>query len=242
MKRLRPALAAICLAAPDAAWAGQPFLTDDPVPTDTGHWQVYFPQFAMAGMGHDFAGVIEAEIDYGPAPGVQLAFDFGQAFSKDANGTHWGMEDVRASIKYRFYDDESGFQVAVFPAIGLPTATRGMGPGRVTAFLPIWAQKDMGPWSVFGGGGYAVNPGSGNRNYWVGSAAVTRQVNDGLLLGAEIQRVGADTVGGAGSTNPGVGAIVHLVGPLSLYTAGGPSFGDDGDTGFHVFTSLAVDF
>jgi hypothetical protein len=59
----------------------------------------------------------------------------------------------------------------------------------VTALLPVWAQKDMGPWSLFGGG-YAINPGDGNRNYWTGGIALTRQASKQLLLGVEADRQG----------------------------------------------------
>jgi hypothetical protein len=47
-------------------------------------------------------------------------------------------------------------QIAAFPGVTLPTATHGMGAGKATALLPVWAQKDMGPWSVFGGGGFST--------------------------------------------------------------------------------------
>ena len=32
--------------------------------------------------------------------------------------------------------------------------------------LPLWAQKDFGGTSLFGGGGYEINPGSGNKDFW----------------------------------------------------------------------------
>jgi hypothetical protein len=155
----------------------------------------------------------------------------------------WGAGDIGASVKYQFYRDKSaGFSIAVFPAVTLPTASNGMGAGRVTAFLPVWAQKDAGPWSVFGGGGYAINPGSGNRDYWTGGVAVTREVTKRLLLGTEIDRQGADTVGGRASTSAGMGAIVDLKGPLRLLASGGPTWIDGGGGGFHAFAALGLDF
>lgn len=242
MIRLRLGFALLALTVPRAAEAGQPFLTDDPVPTEPGHWQIFAPQFSAAGSGRQFDGVLETEIDYGAAPGVQLTLDVGSAYTHGAGGWRWGVGDVRASLKYRFYDDGAGFQVAAFPGLTLPTGTHGMSAGRVTAFLPIWAEKDWGPWSVFGGGGYALNPGSGNRDYWTAALAVTRQVNGGLLVGAEVQRQGADAIGGHGSTGAGAGAIVHLSGPLSFHVSGGPTWSDGGGRGFHAFTALALDF
>ena len=109
--------------------------------------------------------------------------------------------------------------------------------------MPVWAQKDAGPWSVFGGGGYAINPGSGNRNFWTGGIAVSRQVGKKLLIGLEADRQGADTVGGNGSTSLGMGLIWQLKAPFRLLASGGPTFEDGGGgAGFHMFAALGLDF
>ena len=96
--------------------------------------------------------------------------------SHDQSGWQWGAGDIAVSAKYRFYHDEqAGLQIAAFPRITLPTATGGQGAGRVSAQQPVWIQKDQGAWSVLGGGGYAINPGPGNRDYWTGGIALTRK-------------------------------------------------------------------
>lgn len=155
-----------------------------------------------------------------------------------------GAGDVAVSAKYRFYHDEdAGLSIAAFPGITLPTASNGQGSGKVTALLPVWAQKDIGPWSLFGGGGYAINPGVGNRNYWTGGIAVSRQMTSKLLLGIEAERQGADTIGGNGSTSLGLGAIYQLKAPFRLLASGGPTFEDGGGAaGFHIFMALGLDF
>lgn len=162
----------------------------------------------------------------------------------DADGFRSGRGDLELSVKYRFFHDEAaGLSVAVFPGISLPTAVHGLGAGRVTALLPVWAQKDAGPWSVFGGGGYAINPGAGNRDYWTGGLAVSRQVTDALLLGAEIDRQGADTIDGSPSTSLGLGAILQLRPPFRLLGSAGPTFVDGDDApGFDAFLALGLDF
>jgi hypothetical protein len=225
------------------ASAGPPFLTDDPEPTDTGHWEIYAPRFEAEGSGADFDGAFGAEINYGAAANLQLTLDLPLAFTHSSAGWHSGAGDLEASVKYRFFHNKAaGLQIAAFPAATLPTASRGLGAGKVTAFLPVWAQEDMGPWSVFGGGGYAVNPGSGNRDYWSGGIAVTRQLGKRLLLGVEADRQGPDTVGGRASTSLGAGAIVELGGPFRLLASGGPTWTDGGGSGFHAFAALGLDF
>ncbi len=237
-------LAALLLALASPAAAGPPFLTDDPAPTDTGRWEVYAPALDAAGKGRDYDGALGVELNYGAAPDVQVTLGLPVAYVHDADGFRSGRGDLELSVKYRFFHDEAaGLSVAVFPAISLPTAVHGLGDGRVTALLPVWAQKDAGPWSVFGGGGYAINPGAGNRDYWTGGLAVSRQVTDALLLGAEIDRQGADTIDGSPSTSLGLGAILQLQPPFRLLGSAGPTFVDGDDApGFHAFLALGLDF
>ena len=164
------------------------------------------------------------------------------SYAHDASGWRWGAGDLELSAKYRFYHDENaGLQIAFFPGVTIPTASNGMGAGRVTGLLPVWAQKDFGHWSVFGGGGYAINPGSGNRDYWTGGVALTRSFGERLLVGVEIDRQGADTVGGRASTSLGLGAIYDLPGPLRLLASGGPTYDDSGGRAFHLFVALGLD-
>jgi hypothetical protein len=104
-------------------------------------------------------------------------------------------------------------------------------------------QKDVGSWSIFGGGGYAVNPGVGNNDYWTGGLAVSHQLTPKLLFGIEANRQGAATIGGTGSTSLGVGTIYQLKAPFRLLASGGPTFEDGGGAaGFHVFLALGMDF
>lgn len=234
------ALALASAAAP--ATAGPPYLTDDPVPTDAGHWEIYAPQFETEGSGADFAGSAGAEINYGPVPDVQLTFDLPTAFAHDSVGWSLGAGDLGASVKYRFYhDDHAGLQIAIFPGVTLPTATNGLGAGRVTGLLPIWAQKDLGAWSVFGGGGYGINPRRGNRNFWEGAIAVTREVNRRLSIGLEATHQGPDTVADTAQTRAGVGSILKLSDHYALLASGGPTWADH-RTGYHFYGALGLFF
>jgi hypothetical protein len=226
-----------------AAQAGPPFLTDDAEPTDTGHWEIYAPLIEAEGSGDDYGGALGVEFNYGVASNWQLTIGVPAAYTHDATGLHWGAGDLEVATKYRFYHDASaGFQIAAFPGITLPTATNEMGADRMTALLPIWAQEDIGPWSIFGGGGYAINPGDGNSDYWTGGVAVTRQLGEQQLVGVEVYRQGPDTVDGKASTSLGLGAIVDLPGPLRLLVSGGPTFEEGGGEGFHAFAALGTDF
>jgi hypothetical protein len=242
-RRITAAGAVACLL-PTLAWAGPPFLTDDPDPTETGHWEIYAPELDAAGRGASFDGAFGAELNYGAAPDLQLTVGLPAAYSHDVSGLRTGRGDLKLSAKYRFYhDDGTGVSIAVFPGVTLPTASGGLGSRHVTGLLPVWAQKNMGVWSVFGGGGYALNPGPGNRDFWTGGVAVTHTVSKRLLIGVEADRQGADTAGGSASTSLGVGAILQLKAPFRLLASGGPTFVDgEGSPGFHTFVALGLAF
>ena len=230
------------LAIPATAWAGPPFMTDDPEPTDRGRWEIYGPMVEADGLGRDVSGASGVEINYGAAENLQITVGLPAAFSHDAGGWTWGRGDLRVSAKYRLYN-KAGLQIAVFPGVSIPTARKGLGAGRMTGLAPIWVQKDFGRWSAFGGGGYAINPGPGNRNSWTGGLALANQVSERLLIGVKADRSGADTVGGKGSTSLGVGAILKLKPPFRLLASAGPTWEDHrASAGFHAFAALGVDF
>jgi hypothetical protein len=234
----------LSLTATTQAWAGPPFLTDDPEPTENGHWEIYAPLLEGEGNGANFEGSTGVELNYGAAPDVQITLGLPVAVSHDSGHTRWGAGDVSLSVKYRFYHNEDlGLSIAVFPGMTVPTASKGMGAGSVTGLLPIWFQKDSGAWSVFGGGGYAINPGDGNRDYLTGAFAVSRQFTPNLTIGLEAERNGAATKDGHATTSLGVGTIYHLAAPYRLLASAGPTFEDgNGATGFHAFIALGFDF
>ena len=94
----RLALGFAFLSLPAVASAGPPFLTDDPEPTDTGHWEIYAPLFEAEGAGGDVDGAVGAEINYGAAPDLQLTVGIPIAFARDARGRQLGAGDIEASI------------------------------------------------------------------------------------------------------------------------------------------------
>ncbi|MBW6526435.1 hypothetical protein KZ813_06240 [Sphingomonas sp. RHCKR7] len=236
--------AAVALIVATPAAAGPPFLTDDPEPTDFRHWEIYAPLFEVDGRGAEYGGAVGAEINYGALHDLQLTVGLPLAFAHERAGYTSGRGDLELSVKYRFYhDDEHAVSIAAFPGTTLPTGARSLSARRVTALLPIWGQKNVGAWSVFGGGGYALNPGAGNRNYWTGGIAVTRTLSSHLLLGLEAQRQGADRRGGRASTIIGMGGIVQLSRTLRILGSCGPSISDGGGhAAFHAFVAGGLTF
>jgi hypothetical protein len=174
------------------AWAGPPFITDDPEPVDLGHWEVY--AFSAGAFEHSSATGVgpSVEVNYGAAPNLQLHVIANLAYDspKGAPG-QFGLGDTELGVKYRFItpgDKDWWPQVGVFPLLEVPTgdAKRGLGAGYTQAFLPVWIQKDFGKWTTYGGGGYWITPGPGNRNFWYTGWLLQNQITDKLMLGGEV--------------------------------------------------------
>jgi hypothetical protein len=113
---LAPAIGAILLAVAAPAWAGPPYQTDDPEPTELGHWEFY-NFVTVDGRSSDFDGEAGLDLNYGAAKGVQLTATLPLAFSHSPDsGWRGGSGDLELAGKYRFVnDDRTGWQAAIFP-------------------------------------------------------------------------------------------------------------------------------
>jgi hypothetical protein len=220
-------LIAASFAAPTPAWAGPPFVTDDPVPVDLGHWEVYGFSTATQTRG-DFGGTLGAvEVNYGAAPNLQLHIMVPLAFDTRRGGsTQVGVGDVELGAKVRLVDpgpDDWWPQIAIFPALEVPSgnAQRGLGGGATRAYFPLWLQKDFGRWTTYGGGGFWINPGSGNRDYWFAGWLLQYQIADNFALGGELFHQTPDAVGGTDATGFNLGGIFDFTEHYHLLVSAG---------------------
>lgn len=224
------------------ASAGPPYVTDDPQPTDLHHWEVYV--FAAAEGAHrSWDGAAGVDLNYGPVPGVQLTATLPIALVHEGGDTRIGPGDVELGVKYRFLHREAAaVDIAIFPRLIVPTAGRRFGTGRARLLLPVWGEKDWGPWSLFGGGGYTINPGVGSRDFWQAGLALTRTLSDRLSVGLEATIQGSDAVGAHANAGLGVGGVYRLGGPFALLVSGGPVHEHHGPTGWRGYAALGIDF
>ena len=63
------------------ALAGPPYKTDDPAPTDTGHWEIY-AFGAVDGDDGNIDGAAGVDLNYGAVEGVQLTATLPVGFAR----------------------------------------------------------------------------------------------------------------------------------------------------------------
>lgn len=210
-----PALFAALLAfVPLSLHAGAPFVTDDPGTPE--NFEINFAVQYGHSAGQTVGAAPSLEVNYTAVVNVQLHLLMPLAFSHaSGDRTRWGYGDTELGIKYRFFDPQEGDwfpAAAIFPLLLLPTGDeeRELGSGHTRAFLPLWLGGEFGAWNTFGGGGYWLNPGDGNRNYWFVGIGVTRKVTDGLKLGGEIFHVTRSETDGKEMTGFNLGGIYDI--------------------------------
>lgn len=197
---------------PSGLLAGPPFLTDDPEPVEYGHWEINNYSSSVFANGASFTVAPGSDINYGILPEVQAHVNVALAASTTSGiGTSYGPADLEFGVKYRFIDakpEDWWPMVAFYPLLDPPTgnASQGLGTGRAHAFLPIWLQKSFGKWTAYGGGGYWINPGPGNLDFWFTGAVLNRQITDKLQLGLELYHQTKSNTATSGSAGFPLGA------------------------------------
>jgi hypothetical protein len=172
------------------AWAGPPFITDDPEPIGYRHWEVDVAsqmskdKDGMSGTAPHFG------INYGLLPNVELHTIIPLSYvSPNEGSTNYGFGDIELGVKYRFVQESDSLpMVGTSLLVDLPTGNhrRGLGNGSAKVFIPIWLQKSWEPWTTYGGGGFWYNPGTDNKHYWFIGWVVQRDMSKKITLATEL--------------------------------------------------------
>jgi hypothetical protein len=128
------------------------------------------------------------EFNWGAVPDVQLhaILPLGSTVTSNnpiyaPSGTgpsNFGLSDMELGLKYGFiHQTKHRPQIGSFTMLELPTGNpdKGLGVGRVWYKLPLWAEKEIGPWSLVGGAGYVL----------VHQTGLKRKFNERLELSVE---------------------------------------------------------
>ncbi|MBV8221835.1 MAG: hypothetical protein JO293_00565 [Candidatus Eremiobacteraeota bacterium] len=217
MKSIRAALcrAALCLVmlagAASQAFAGPPFFTDDPEPVEFRHYEIY----AGAEYTHDGDEVSGSlpfvEINFGAAPNLQLSGNLPLAYQRaSSTPAAYALTSLEFGAKYRFVPEDAGRpQVSIYPQVVFGSSGPG-GNGAPQYFVPLWAQKSYGPWTIFGGGGRWFNAAPPNQDFWFSGLCVQHDLPGGALVGIEVYHSTPEAFNTSDRTGVGAGFIAPI--------------------------------
>ena len=206
------------------ARAGPPYLSDDPEPTDYGHFEIYaFANGTVGSNGNQ--GETGIDFNYGASPDLQLTAVLPAGYAHPNGGpAAVDLGNIELAAKYRvLHQDDFGLEVAVFPRVFLPAGSAAVGERHASFLLPIWVGKDWGKLSGFGGGGCVLNRGGAARNFCLMGWAMTYQILPNLQLGGEAFHQTADTIGGHANTTLGAGVKYDIDDTFHLLGYFGPT-------------------
>ena len=169
----------LAAAGPRLLAQGPPYQTDDPVPVDYGHYEFYiFGGADGTPVELDSTGPA-FEFNWGAVPRVQLHAIFPLGVAAPLNSPVYapasgqgpdafGVTDMELGAKIAYIKESKYFpQVGTFTMFEMPTGNydKGLGIGKVWYRLPLWMQKNIGPWLLDGGAGETLVPQTGFHNY-----------------------------------------------------------------------------
>ena len=78
-------------------------------------------------------------------------------------------------------------EIGIFPIVEIPTINNSeFSNGSFQVYLPIWIQKSWGKFTTYGGGGYWINSGADNKNWFYVGWQAQYDFSKFISLGTEI--------------------------------------------------------
>jgi hypothetical protein len=216
-------------------FGGPPFNTDDPEPVDFQHWEYYISSINTSQYSVWSGTAPHFEVNYGLVSNVQVHLLLPVNYNHPMNhGTNFGYADTEFGVKFRFISEtENRPQVGTFPILQIPTIKNSeFSDGKTKLFLPIWAQKSWGKLTTYGGIGYWINPGAGNKNWIFSGWEVQYAVSKLVTLGGEIFYHSANIKNGKSGAGFNLGGLVNPSDKFHIIFSVGHSITND-----NVFSS-----
>ncbi len=237
----RSIAAAACLfMLSNIAKAGPPFVTDDPEPPPAGGWEINIPFIIEHAASGTEMNAPLFDLNYG-LPNVQLLFQAPVKIVEQKGDRAVGLGDPLVGIKWRFLSDEkSQVQLGLYPQVLLPLGDHrnGLGEGQAAYFLPFLAHKGWAKWTLYGEGGYWWQTAPDRRNFWYAGSVLERELNERLMLGAELFGNTPQERGGRAEIAFNLGGALKLNEHMNLlYAAGRDLVGDT-----HVMVYFGLQF
>ena len=199
-----------------AVSAAPPWVSDDPEPVHYRRAEVFF---SSAGVhtdepAHATTGSLpQVEINVGVKPNLEIHLLAPLTFATGARGG-WnsGYGDTEFGVKQSLIDEGRYVpHIGIAPLVifGTGNEKEGTGYGASRLFLPVLFQKRWEEWTSFGGPGYSINHGKGDRDSVFVGGVLTRTFEWGAP-GMEFFFRSSDKTGVRDSFAVNVGFVIDL--------------------------------
>lgn len=219
-------LAAVGLLLTGTVYAGPPFITDDPEPVEAQTWEVNYAYAKTWREGSSSTAMPSVDMNYGLTSDIQLHAQPRYSREEANQLTLSGVDNTGIGVKYRFYDvvqPNQRIMLGIYPIAQLPTGDKKLGDtrGKTQLFLPLWAQLNTGPWTIYGGTGYRLNNSVDGTNSWFLGSTVLYTVSEKLRLGGEVFRESKVTLDETHTSGFNLGGIYNMTDDYHvLFSAG----------------------
>ena len=176
---------------PQAAYAGSPFLTDDPGFAANG-WEIKGATTYEKTINGETITAPILDLNYTVVPTFKLNLTLaGRRNSPTGATSEYGMADTDFKFKWRFVEEDANSwqpAVSMAPNITFPTAdkNRGLGDEVWRLRLPVQIGKTLGNWYSYAETGYQFAFDPKATDVIPFGAATQYQLTDKVSLGAEL--------------------------------------------------------
>jgi hypothetical protein len=176
------------------AWASHPLLTDDTNVLGKGVWEfeVHGESSRRNGPPASETTEVLAKLGYGVGPTLDVEAELPYVREVVDGNVTSGRGDAAVAAKWRFYESENGFSMAIKPGVFLPTGRDeiGLGAGQVRWGASLLGAYELGKVEFIGHVAYVHNRNEIDErvDLWHLSAAVRWSVSERLKLVLDVAR------------------------------------------------------
>ena len=143
------------------AQGGPPYFTDDTGTPGNRKWEINLAYAPLVLPEQSTTRMPDMDANFGAGDRIELNFDIAWLrAAAQPDDAKYGLSQSTVGMKWRFYDNNRGFAVSVFPQslFNNPTrsAERGIVPRGASLTLPLQLSTQIGPIGINGDVGYSV--------------------------------------------------------------------------------------
>ncbi len=233
---------------PRSAFAGSPFLTDDPGFAPKG-WEIKPAAVYESNVNANILTAPILDLNYSIVENFKLNLTLAEktVWPKDDGEAHTGLADTDFKFKWRFFDEKPGEwrpALSIAPNITFPTASksRGIGDGVWRTRLPLQVGKTFGKLYAYGEIGYQWALSDNGDDQLLYGVAAQYQLTDRWNVGIELNGTDLFGIGRNYSGLVNIGAVYSFNDHVQFQAALGRTIRDEDRGGPELVVTVLLQF